>query len=96
MQRSQQLAKLQQIKCQRCPKLHEQFAEMERRYDLFEKQRQYKHLVSDDNLLLLPEFNQRLMVLRKLSYLDEASVLRKGRVACEVPSASGVCTRVVR
>ena len=44
--------------------------------------------VSDQNLDLIPDYEQRLGVLRELRFIDENStVLLKGRVACEVSSA---------
>jgi len=44
-----------------------------------------KMALSDQNLELLPDYEQRTAVLKELQYIDEAStVLLKGRVACEV------------
>ena len=41
--------------------------------------------ISDQNLELLPDYEQRVEVLRELKFIDENStVLLKGRVACEV------------
>lgn len=41
--------------------------------------------ISDENLELLPDYEQRVDVLKELSHIDEYStVLLKGRVACEV------------
>lgn len=41
--------------------------------------------ISDQNLELIPDYEQRLEVLRELRFIDENStVLLKGRVACEV------------
>ena len=41
--------------------------------------------ISDQNLDLIPDYEQRLDVLRDLKFIDENStVLLKGRVACEV------------
>jgi len=41
--------------------------------------------ISDQNLELLPDYEQRVGVLRELKFIDENStVLLKGRVACEV------------
>jgi antiviral helicase SKI2 len=43
------------------------------------------HLLSNESLLLFPDFQQRKAVLKKLGYLDEnEAVTVKGRVACEV------------
>jgi antiviral helicase SKI2 len=41
--------------------------------------------ISDENLELLPDYEQRVDVLKELNHIDEYStVLLKGRVACEV------------
>ena len=45
-------------------------------------------LMSDQNLSLLPDYNQRVEVLRDLGFVDEESrVQLKGKVACEIHSA---------
>ena len=44
--------------------------------------------LSDQNLELLPDYEQRIAVLQELQFIDEnCTVLLKGRVACEVSSA---------
>jgi len=41
--------------------------------------------LSEQNLELLPDYEQRIDVLKELKFIDENStVLLKGRVACEV------------
>lgn len=46
---------------------------------------QLKQLMSDQNLQLLPDYEQRIAVLRELGFIDEnARVELKGKVACEV------------
>lgn len=41
--------------------------------------------LSEQNLELLPDYEQRIDVLKDLKFIDENStVLLKGRVACEV------------
>lgn len=48
-----------------------------------------KRHTSDQNLALLPDYEQRISVLKDLSFIDEESrVQLKGRVACEINSAS--------
>jgi antiviral helicase SKI2 len=42
--------------------------------------------MSDQNLELLPDYEQRIDVLKELGFIDEnGNVELKGRVACEVP-----------
>src|SRR2546421_45675 len=44
-----------------------------------------KRIISDQNLMLLPEYEQRMKVLKQLDYIDENEIVqRKGKVACEV------------
>lgn len=46
---------------------------------------QLKQLMSDQNLQLLPDYEQRILVLKDLGFVDEQSrVQLKGKVACEV------------
>lgn len=46
-----------------------------------------KNAISDQNLELIPDYEQRVEVLKELKFIDENStVLLKGRVACEVCS----------
>lgn len=41
--------------------------------------------LSEQNLELLPDYEQRIVVLKELGFIDDNStVLLKGRVACEV------------
>lgn len=48
---------------------------------------QLKQLMSDQNLQLLPDYEQRVLVLKELGFVDENSrVQLKGKVACEVIS----------
>ena len=44
-----------------------------------------KMAMSDENLQLIPDYEQRIAVLQELKFIDDNStVLLKGRVACEV------------
>lgn len=46
---------------------------------------QLRQLMSDQNLQLLPDYEQRIQVLKDLEFIDESSrVQLKGKVACEV------------
>jgi len=48
-----------------------------------------KNAISDQNLELIPDYEQRVEVLKELKFIDENStVLLKGRVACEINSAN--------
>lgn len=44
-----------------------------------------KMAISDQNLDLIPDYEQRIEVLKELKFIDENSTIQlKGRVACEV------------
>lgn len=48
---------------------------------------QLRQLMSDQNLQLLPDYEQRIEVLKDLGFVDQNSrVELKGKVACEVKS----------
>ncbi|KAG9222318.1 hypothetical protein CCMSSC00406_0002653 [Pleurotus cornucopiae] len=48
-----------------------------------------KMAISEQNLELIPDYEQRISVLKELKFIDENStVLLKGRVACEINSTS--------
>lgn len=62
-----------------------QFAMYHEKYRLEEAIEELKRRTSDQNLALLPDYQQRIGVLKELSFIDEESrVQLKGRVACEV------------
>ena len=47
--------------------------------------RRLRLAISEQNLELLPEYEQRIAVLQDLAFIDaNSTVLLKGRVACEV------------
>jgi antiviral helicase SKI2 len=49
---------------------------------------QLRQLMSDQNLQLLPDYEQRVAVLKELGFIDENSrVELKGKVACEIHTA---------
>ena len=55
---------------------------------------QIRQLMSDQNLQLLPDYEQRVAVLKDLEFIDGISrVLLKGKVACEVTTRSGAMCR---
>ncbi|CUS20249.1 LAQU0S01e02366g1_1 [Lachancea quebecensis] len=80
-------AELASYECLRCPNFDIHFLP---KYKGFEIQREIKslyHLMSDQNLSLLPDYEQRLSVLKDAGFIDQNhNVLLKGRVACEINS----------
>lgn len=54
---------------------------------------QLRQLMSDQNLQLLPDYEQRISVLKALGFIDENSrVELKGKVACEVSYSRSIIT----
>ncbi|SCU90246.1 LAME_0E07690g1_1 [Lachancea meyersii CBS 8951] len=80
-------AEIASLECLKAPNFSVQFSP---KYKEFEIQRQIKelyHLMSDQNLSLLPDYEQRLSVLKDAGFIDQGhNVLLKGRVACEINS----------
>ena len=71
--------------CLLCPKFLKHFAMCRDEWLIKENITQLRQLMSDQNLQLLPDYEQRIQVLRDLDFIDEGSrVQLKGKVACEV------------
>ncbi|KAL8834030.1 MAG: hypothetical protein Q9170_003961 [Blastenia crenularia] len=86
--RHQSLLKAEAVRCIECP----QFV---RHYVMYHDERlikenivQLRRLMSDQNLQLLPDYQQRIAVLKDLEFIDANSRIQlKGKVACEIHSA---------
>jgi len=64
-----------------------QYQAMHSQKVLQQRIKELKAALSDQNLELIPDYEQRIDVLKELRFVDEnATVLLKGRVACEVGS----------
>jgi len=73
--------------CSQCPKIHEQYAKIDKAERIKKGLERIREALSDKNLSLMPEFEKRVVVLQTLKYLDkDRTVQLKGRVACEVNS----------
>ncbi|KAF2178874.1 antiviral helicase [Zopfia rhizophila CBS 207.26] len=74
--------------CLKCPDFLEHFAMEHGEWIIKENILQLRQLMSDQNLQLLPDYEQRISVLKDLGFIDENSrVELKGKVACEIHSA---------
>ncbi|CCH58427.1 hypothetical protein TBLA_0A06360 [Henningerozyma blattae CBS 6284] len=77
--------KIRNLKCTSCEKLSIHYV---LHYKIFQIEREIKnlsHLMSDQNLSLLPDYESRLSVLKDAGFIDpNQNVLLKGRVACEI------------
>ncbi|KAG8448608.1 hypothetical protein GDO86_015627 [Hymenochirus boettgeri] len=66
------------------------------RSELLDELERLRFLTSDQSLSLLPEYQQRINVLRTLQYIDDGGAVQlKGRVACEVSSHELLVTELV-
>ncbi|KAL9107716.1 MAG: hypothetical protein Q9227_007431 [Pyrenula ochraceoflavens] len=78
----------QNAQCLTCPQFPKHFMMQHDEWIIKENILQLKQLMSDQNLQLLPDYQQRLEVLKDLGFIDEESrVQLKGKVACEIHSA---------
>lgn len=67
------------------PSNFDQYDAMHQQKVLQNKMAELKVAISDQNLELLPDYESRIEVLKDLRFIDHnATVLLKGRVACEV------------
>ncbi|KAK6195918.1 hypothetical protein SNE40_001245 [Patella caerulea] len=82
--------------CIHCPLFDEHFEQIRGNMELKNEYKRLVHLLSDDSLILLPEYQQRMEVLRSLNYTnDQNTVQLKGRVACEISTHELIITELV-
>ncbi|GFS05858.1 helicase SKI2W [Elysia marginata] len=82
--------------CTRCPEFLHWFAEHDRNMLLKDEFKRLQFLLSDESLALLPEYTQRVEVLKQLHYMDASGTVQlKGRVACEMSNHELVVTELV-
>ncbi|KAM3911682.1 superkiller complex protein 2 [Leptodactylus fuscus] len=78
------------------PRFTSQYLRMEQRSQVMDELDRLRFLTSDQSLSLLPEYQQRIDVLRTLQYIDDGGAVQlKGRVACEVSSHELLVTELV-
>uniref|UniRef100_A0A8C9TU69 SKI2 subunit of superkiller complex n=1 Tax=Scleropages formosus TaxID=113540 RepID=A0A8C9TU69_SCLFO len=86
---------LREFNCVHCPTFSEQVLVQER-MSIQEELDTLLFLVSDQSLLLLPEYHQRIRVLESLNYVDcKGAVQLKGRVACQISSHELLLTELL-
>jgi len=75
--------------CLQCPDFATHYSIMHGEKILRARIADLKMRISDQNLELIPDYEQRIEVLKTLKFIDENStVLLKGRVACEINSVN--------
>ncbi|KAH8099717.1 antiviral helicase [Cristinia sonorae] len=88
-ERNELIQRLPDFACTSCPTFDDHYATLHIEKTLKENIANLKLAISDQNLELIPDYEQRIEVLQELKFIDENStVLLKGRVACEINSAS--------
>ncbi|KAL8830040.1 MAG: hypothetical protein Q9191_001657 [Dirinaria sp. TL-2023a] len=86
--RRQQADQAQNAHCLSCPSFVKHFSMRHDEWLIKENISQLRQLMSDQNLQLLPDYEQRVAVLKDLAFVDANSrVELKGKVACEIHSA---------
>jgi len=75
----------QSAHCLTCPNFVKHFGMRHDEWLIKENINELRQLMSDQNLQLLPDYGQRMNVLKELGFVDENErVELKGKVACEV------------
>ncbi|CUM67469.1 uncharacterized protein PRCAT00005165001 [Priceomyces carsonii] len=70
-----------------CSNFRKHYAELLEQENIKSQINSLQRLISDENLELLPDYEQRLDVLESLGFVDQNhNVVLKGRVACEINS----------
>lgn len=84
------LAKRRQcLSCTLCGGFHDHYLILHGQKTLRANIDKLKMAISDQNLDLIPDYEQRIEVLKELKFIDENSTVQlKGRVACEINSAN--------
>lgn len=81
------ISQIKSRKCLGCDSFRVHYQQYRQKYVIEEEINSLQKLLSDENLELLPDYEQRLEVLEDLKFIDDKhNVLLKGRVACEVNS----------
>lgn len=81
------LERLNELESFECKNFKVHYQQMHRQDEIKSEITTLQRLISDENLELLPDYEQRLNVLQSLGFIDKnQNVVLKGRVACEVNS----------
>ncbi|KAI8627103.1 DSHCT domain-containing protein [Xylariaceae sp. FL1651] len=79
---------MEQTATMQCPKFVKHFAMCHDQWLIKEHISSLRQALSDQNLQLLPDYEQRIEVLKDLSFVDsDTRIQLKGKVACEIHSA---------
>ncbi|KAJ3407524.1 hypothetical protein HDV05_005390, partial [Chytridiales sp. JEL 0842] len=82
------MSQLAGFQCTKCPDLSEHYGLIHQENELKTQVAELAYNISDQNLELLPDYHQRIEVLKVLNFIDMAGTVQiKGRVACEINTA---------
>eukprot|EP00043_Microstomoeca_roanoka_P011762 m.111284 g.111284 ORF g.111284 m.111284 type:complete len:1291 (-) comp15289_c0_seq2:139-4011(-) len=79
------LGQLRSFECMNEPDFIEKYGRLHQRKVLMSQVESLQHQLSDMNLTLLPEYEQRIEVMQQLQFISRDKIVQlKGRVACEI------------
>lgn len=79
------LAALSTFQCNQCTDFVKHYSQVHHEQQLQRQVDELSMIISDQNLELIPDYYQRVSVLRDLKFIEENNTVNlKGRVACEV------------
>lgn len=82
--------------CVDSPRFKSIMIEVEKYMKMKNESKKLRYLLSEESLHLLPEYKDRVQVLKELRYIDEREAVQlKGRVACEISNHELVLTELV-
>jgi len=88
--------RLANFACSNCPSFVEHFSTMRANMKLRENVLDLEHRLSDESLMLIEEYNQRIEVLKEMDYIDRnESLQQKGRVAFEIGNNEMMLTELI-
>jgi len=86
--KSMLLKKIKSLKCNNCPDFDDHYNIISEKKKIEYKINELFKNLSENNLQLLPDYNQRVEVLKYLRYIDDnLTVQLKGKIACEISTA---------
>ena len=88
--RKQLLQSMLHFNCIHCPDFGKHYNMAHEMNSLKDTLAHLQFQLSDKNLYLLPDYHQRLEVLKTMSYVTDGTVQLKGRIACEINSGDSI------
>ncbi|XP_066065514.1 LOW QUALITY PROTEIN: superkiller complex protein 2 [Chamaea fasciata] len=86
---------LRGFRCVHSPRFPQQYSQFAARQELLQQLEELQFQLSDQSLLLLPEYHQRLEVLSELGYVSGGAVALGGRVAALLSTEQLVLTELL-